>query len=63
MRIKVEPGVVVRLDRRRSTSRLGGEYDISDLSAPDRKRVLEAQGVSVVGPQKVNKPAPKAEAK
>ncbi|HSH45108.1 MAG TPA: hypothetical protein VK966_04600 [Longimicrobiales bacterium] len=48
MKIKVEPGVVVRLDRKRSTSARGGEYDISNMDEKARKRVLSQKGVSEV---------------
>ncbi|HSH44729.1 MAG TPA: hypothetical protein VK966_02680 [Longimicrobiales bacterium] len=57
MKIKVKPGVVVRLDRSTSTSSKGGEYDISQMDEKARKRVLSYKGVSEVKPAT----APKAE--
>lgn len=59
MKIQVEPGRVVRLDRRRATSSAGGVYDISKLSAADRKRVLAAKGVTQVSDSPAKAPAKK----
>lgn len=61
MKIKVKPGVVVRLDRRRNTGRQGGEYDISELSEQDRARALATEGVTQISGQKGGKSAPKVE--
>lgn len=46
MKINVEAGTVVRLDRKRSTSVRGGEYDISKLPEKEQKRILSLKGVS-----------------
>lgn len=48
MIIDVRPGTIVRLDARRSTSSIGGAYDVSDLSPADLDRLLATEGVELV---------------
>lgn len=59
MKIRVEPGRVIRLDRRRATSSAGGVYDISQLSEVDQKRVLAAKGVTQIDAAPAKAPAKK----
>lgn len=48
MKIRVDGGWSVTLDHQRSTSASGGVYDISELSARDRERVLALDCVELL---------------
>jgi hypothetical protein len=63
MKIKVEPGRVVRLTATKNTSMRGGEYDLAPLKLSDEatKRILALDGVSEI--KAVPTPAPKASKK
>jgi len=68
MIVDIEPGRVVRLDGKRTTSSAGGAYDISELAESDRKRVLRSLGVSLIedrhpGPDLVDPPTTQEPAK
>ena len=59
MKIKVEPGRVIRLTPRTNTSlRRGGEYDLDALGVPpeQQKAILALEGVSQVKGSPAAKP-------
>ena len=51
MKIKVEPGRVLRLTPRKNSSSRGGEYDLDKLglSEEQQKELLACKGVSAIG--------------
>jgi hypothetical protein len=54
VKIKIEPGHIVRLTARKNSSSRGCEIDLSgdEYSDADRKRILACKGVTAIAPSK-----------